>query len=220
MTPQSPSVQRPVIPEAKLLEVRSLFQPDENATAFLEVDLDGSLKFHKSSLILTDRRLLACQDGQKNWQIWDLQPDSRLLLNDHAGVGSLELVSHGERQGVWRFTLGLQASATRMVAQLERQMAQVDGEGRALQTVLTEAVCPVCQAPLEEGADECTRCGREDLAPPSTWTLLKLWRFGRPYRNQLLLGFALTLTMMNVDGFNGIVVIGWVVESQRSTKFS
>jgi len=193
MTPTTPSAQRPVIPDARLSEVQSLFQPDENATAFLEVDLDGSLKFHKSALILTDRRLLARAEGQKNWQIWDLQPDSRLLLSDHAGVGSLELVSQGHRQAVWRFTLGLQASASRMVAQLERRAAQLSGEGRPLQAVLSEAVCPVCQAPLEEGADECTRCGREDLAPPSTWTLLKLWRFGRPYRNQLLLGFALTL---------------------------
>jgi len=65
MTPTTPSAQRPVIPDAKLSEVRSLFQSDENATAYLEVDLDESLKFHKSSLILTDRRLLARSEGQK-----------------------------------------------------------------------------------------------------------------------------------------------------------
>jgi ATP-binding cassette subfamily B protein len=29
--------------------------------------------------------------------------------------------------------------------------------------------------------------------PPSTWTLLRLWRFARPYRGQLLLGFVLML---------------------------
>ncbi|TXI63114.1 MAG: ABC transporter ATP-binding protein, partial [Limnohabitans sp.] len=192
MTPQTPSLQRPAVPDAKLLEVRSVFQPDENATAFLDVDLDGSLNFHKTTLILTDRRLLARSEGQKNWQIWDLQPDSRLQLSDHAGVGMLELVADGRRQAVWRFTLGMQASASRMVAQLERQTAQ-EQDGRPLQALIGGAVCPVCQAPLEEGADECTRCGREDLAPPSTWTLLKLWRFGRPYRKQLLTGFALTL---------------------------
>jgi ATP-binding cassette subfamily B protein len=28
---------------------------------------------------------------------------------------------------------------------------------------------------------------------PSTWTLLRLWRFARPYRWQLFMGFALTL---------------------------
>jgi ATP-binding cassette, subfamily B, bacterial len=193
MTLTPPSAQRPVLPDARLSEVRSLFQPDENATAFLEVDLNGSLQFHKSALILTDRRLLARTEGQKNWQIWDLPADARLLLNDHAGVGSLELVAAGRRLALWRFTLGLQASASRMAAQLERQLAQRSTEGKPLQMVLSGAVCPVCQAPLEEGAEECTRCGREDLTPPSTWTLLKLWRFGRPYRKQLLLGFGLTL---------------------------
>ena len=192
MTLTTSSAQRPVMPEARLSEVRSLLLPDENATAFLEVDLDGSLKFHKSALILTDRRLLARVEGQKNWQIWQLSPDARLLLSDHGGVGSLELVCEGRRQAVWRFTLGMQAAASRMAAQLERQGQQED-EGRPLQMALGGAVCPVCQAPLEEGADECTRCGRSDLAPPSTWTLLKLWRFGQPYRKQLLLGFMLTL---------------------------
>ncbi|MFJ1306722.1 hypothetical protein ACIKSB_19145, partial [Acinetobacter baumannii] len=29
--------------------------------------------------------------------------------------------------------------------------------------------------------------------PPSTWALLRLWRFARPYRWQLLTGFALLL---------------------------
>ncbi len=100
MTPVTSSAQRPVIPEGRLSEVRSLFQPDENAAAFLEVDLDGSLKFHKTALILTDRRLLARADGEKNWQSWDLQPDSRLQLSDHAGVGTLELLGQGRRQAV------------------------------------------------------------------------------------------------------------------------
>ena len=193
MTPSLSSAQRPVIPDDRLSEVRALFQPDENATAFLDVDLDGSLKFHKTALILTDQRLLSRAEGQKNWQICELASDAHLRLSDHAGVGSLELVSGGVREGVWRFTLGLQAGAERMVAQLERQQAQRSADGKPLQLALTGAVCPVCQAPLEVGAEECASCGREDLSPPSTWTLLKLWRFGRPYRKQLLLGFVLTL---------------------------
>ena len=30
-------------------------------------------------------------------------------------------------------------------------------------------------------------------APPTTWTLFRLWRFARPYRGMLLAGFLLTL---------------------------
>jgi ATP-binding cassette subfamily B protein len=55
------------------------------------------------------------------------------------------------------------------------------------------SVCPVCQASLSEDDDECPVCSREDLNPPSTWTLLKLWRFARPYKRSLLIGFLLTL---------------------------
>ncbi len=192
MTPNTPSVQRPVIPEAWLSEVQSWLQPHENATAFLEVDLNASLTFAKTALILTDRRLLAWAEGAKSPEIWALQPGMHLQLSDHAGVGMLELLLPQQRLAVWRFTLGLQAQAGRLQTQLARWAAPTE-EGRPLQTALVGATCPVCQAMLPEGEDECRVCGREDLEPPSTWTLLKLWRFGRPYRKQLLAGFALTL---------------------------
>ena len=53
--------------------------------------------------------------------------------------------------------------------------------------------CPSCKAPLEPGQDECPICTRVIHTPPSTWTLLRLWRFARPYRKQLAAGFFLTL---------------------------
>jgi ATP-binding cassette subfamily B protein len=43
----------------------------------------------------------------------------------------------------------------------------------------------------EDAAQDITAEAAE--APPSTWVLLRLWRFARPYRGQLLLGFLLTL---------------------------
>ncbi|MEG7685983.1 hypothetical protein, partial [Listeria monocytogenes] len=48
-------------------------------------------------------------------------------------------------------------------------------------------------ASMSEDDDECPVCSREDLNPPSTWTLLKIWRFARPYKRSLLIGFLLTL---------------------------
>jgi ATP-binding cassette subfamily B protein len=192
MTPTPSSASRPVIPDAWLAEVKSLFQPDENVSAFLEVDLNKSLKFAKTALILTDQRLLTRFEDQKNWQSWDLEPDLTLKLSDHAGVGSLELVRGDVRLAVWRFTLGLQAAASRMVGQLDLHKSD-EAQGVPLQKRLSGSVCPVCQAVLSEDDAECTSCGREDLTPPSTWTLLKLWRFARPYRTSLLSGFLLTL---------------------------
>jgi ATP-binding cassette subfamily B protein len=46
---------------------------------------------------------------------------------------------------------------------------------------------------VDASDEECAVCLEKDQAPTSTWTLFKLWRFARPYRGQLLLGFVLTL---------------------------
>jgi ATP-binding cassette subfamily B protein len=42
--------------------------------------------------------------------------------------------------------------------------------------------CPSCHAPLPPDSDECPICTRELNTPPSTWVLLRLWRFARPYQ--------------------------------------
>ena len=183
----------PGIPEAWQAEVRNLLQPQENVSAGLEVDLDGKLFFVKSMVILTEQRVLFRCGVQKAWQSWPLQPDLSLKLSDHAGVGTLALASPTGQLAVWRFTLGLQSAAARWVSQFEHQRAQLSGVGLPLQQNLSEPVCPVCQAAMREDEEDCPRCGREDLAPPSTWTLLKLWRFAKPYKMSLLAGFVLTL---------------------------
>jgi ATP-binding cassette subfamily B protein len=190
---------RQVLPDAWQVEVHSCLQPQENATAWLEVDLDGSLRFVKSAIILTDQRVLSRLEGEKNWSSWAFQPGLSLKLTDHAGVGSLALTNADGQLAVWRFTLGLQAAVTRWVAQFESQLAHQQApsggssEGRPLQAVLSGSVCPVCQTVMGDEDEECPSCGREDLAPPSTWTLFKLWRFARPYQRSLLAGFSLTL---------------------------
>ena len=55
------------------------------------------------------------------------------------------------------------------------------------------ALCPNCETPLLAGQEECPVCSKEIHEPPSTWTLLRLGRFARPYRGQLLAGFLLSL---------------------------
>jgi ATP-binding cassette, subfamily B, bacterial len=201
MTSTSPlaSASRQVLPDAWQAEVHSCLQPDENATAWLEVDLDGSLRFAKSVVILTDQRVLSRAPGEKNWSSWALQAGFALKLSDHAGVGTLVLTSPEGQLAVWRFTLGLQAAVARWIVQFESQLAQAvakpgdASDGRPLQSLLSGSVCPVCQQVMSDDDEECPSCGREDLAPPSTWTLFKLWRFAKPYQRSLLAGFLLTL---------------------------
>ncbi|PUE11042.1 ABC transporter [Limnohabitans sp. T6-5] len=186
---------RQVVPDAWQTEVSAHLHSDENALACLEVDLNGQLQFAKNVIILTDRRVLSPDGPEKSWRSWALQPDLSLKLSDHAGVGTLELSSPQGRLAVWRFTLGLQAAVARWVVQFESQLANLGSvsQGRPLQTVLTRSLCPVCQSPMRDDEDECPQCGREDLTPPSTWTLFKLWRFAKPYQGSLLAGFVLTL---------------------------
>ena len=192
MIPTNPPATQPVVPEAWLQRLQSALLPGENASACLEVDLDHSLRFARAALILTDQRLLSCAGDEKNWQGWSLSEGLRMQVSDHAGVATLALFLDGQRLAAWRCTLGLQAAAVHFTDQFHNRCAGLQ-EGVPLQNRLGSAACPVCQTVISDGAEECPGCGRQDLAPPSTWTLLKLWRFARPYKTSLLAGFVLTL---------------------------
>ena len=60
-------------------------------------------------------------------------------------------------------------------------------------TLHSDAVCPVCESTIPRGNDECPSCAKTLHAPPSAWTLFRLWRFAKPYKRPLLGGFILTL---------------------------
>ena len=167
---------------------------DENVLSRLEVDLDGQLRFATSPLVLTDRRLLTHSgdaSGSGAWRSWPIQPGLQLRHHDHAGVGTLSLHDANGQLSHWRFTLALHAPVLRLVEQFERRL-------QALQTGVAEEEddstrCPTCKAQMPPDAEECPVCHRENQAPPSTWVLLRLWRFARPYQGKLLAGFLLTL---------------------------
>jgi len=192
MTPLTPSLPRSVVPDAWLSVVNGALLAQENVLACLEVDLDASLRFRKNLLILTDQRLLARSDDEKSWQDWPLDPRLTLSLSDHAGVAQLSLQDEqGHALGQWRMTLGLQAGASRLLAQWREGLLRRErGEAAAS---APDSACPVCHQPWPADEEECPSCAREELTPASTWTLFKLWRFAKPYQGQLLAGFLLTL---------------------------
>ena len=196
-----------------LAGLASQLATQENVLCILLVDLDQALRFAAGALVLTDRRLLS-RNAAGAWSSLFLQntanqPIQNLDLRhfDHAGVGTLELHdAPGEpsrRLASWRFTLSANVQALRLVRLFAQQQAQRQagaagpnallpgGQGNSLPR------CPECAAPLLQGSDECPACDHSDhsdpLPPPSTWVLLRLWRFARPYRWQLLSGFLLTL---------------------------
>ncbi|MBV8503971.1 MAG: ABC transporter ATP-binding protein [Paucibacter sp.] len=164
--------------------------PGENVAAPLEVDLDAELHFARGLLTLTNRRLLAWEPSTRAWTEWELRPELSVRISDHAGVGLLELVDGRGRLATWRFTLQMTLQAQRWQEAFEKR----DEPPR--ESAEDVSYCPSCKAPLPPDSEECPTCERELHTPPSTWVLLRLWRFAYPYRGQLLSGFLLMLGAM------------------------
>ena len=179
------------LPDAWRAEVELQLTNEEEVLAWLEIDLDVRLHFTQGLVVVTDRRLLAKGLEETVWRDWIYRKGMVLQRHDHAGVGSLELHDDEARLACWRYTLGHNTAALRLVEHFERQLnGWIKGHSVSRQT---EIVCPNCKAPLMPGQEECPICTREIHAPPTTWTLFRLWRFAKPYNGQLLAGFLLML---------------------------
>ena len=156
------------------------------------------MRFTAGQLVLGSRTLHARVGPDADWQSWPIDTGLSLRLSDHGGVGLLELHDEVRVLAHWRFTLGLHAQAARLLDQFERRQAELarGDEGAPLQSRLVReeaGTCPTCAAPLPEDSESCPVCERELQTPPSTWVLLRLARFAKPYQGRLLAGFLLTL---------------------------
>jgi ATP-binding cassette subfamily B protein len=166
-------------------------QDGEAILAQVELDLDTNLRFAAGIVVVTSTRLLTKTQGDADWSEWRYRPNLILTHHDHAGVGTLELHDDTARLASWRFTLNQNPDALRVIDAFKQQCnAAVSERPHA---AAKEAVCPSCKAPLEPGQEECAICTTEVLTPPSTSNLFRLWRFAKPYKGQLILGFFLTL---------------------------
>ncbi len=179
------------IPEAWRAEVEKQLIAGENAVTSVEVDLDAKLHFAKGLIVLTERRIVARAPGEALWKTWGVREQLHLKHHDHAGVGHLELSDESGRLAVWRFTLGHNLLAIRL---LDQYLLQRESQATGKPVEREEGdFCPSCKAPLEPDQDECPVCKKVIHTPPSTWTLLRLWRFARPYNKEIAVGFTLTL---------------------------
>jgi ABC-type multidrug transport system fused ATPase/permease subunit len=182
---------RQVVSAAWQLALHTQLQPNETAIASVELDLDANLHFASGILVVTNLRLLVKASSDGDWTEWLHRQDLTLAHYDHAGVGTLELHSRTARLACWRYTLGHNPEALRLIGHFEQQR-EAAVSGHPVYEPEQE-ICPSCKAPLPPDQEECPICTREIPTPPSTWTLFRLWRFARPYRGQLLAGFLLTL---------------------------
>lgn len=158
--------------------------------ARLTIDLDANGRFETGQLVLT-RSALWHWSTATGWQQHGLATGQQLLHSDQGGVSTLDLVGPGGLLARWRFTLAQTAMALRLQRQFDRTLA-VLGSGAVLPDQ-SLGHCPSCGAALPPDSDDCEACEGQRSQPPSTWVLLRLWRFARPYRWQLLAGFLLTL---------------------------
>jgi ATP-binding cassette, subfamily B, bacterial len=154
------------------------------------------LNFSAGVLVLTTQRLLSWEPGgaAAGWREWPLEPELCLKHSDFAGVAQLSLHNEMQRLGTWRCTATQNPRLLRFVADFGQKLQRLKSGSPATATVKsTTQHCDLCNAELSPNSDECPQCAREQHTPPSTWVLLRLWRFARPYRGQLALGFGLTL---------------------------
>ncbi len=187
---RSPTVAA-VLPEPWRPEIVTMLNTDESVVAWLELDLTRLLHFAQGIVVLTNQRWLAKPPGEASWRHWHLQPGLRLDHRDHAGIGTLDLCNSSGLLARWRHTLGRDSAVRRLTDQFNEQI-QARVEQRPVVPALA-AVCPRCENPVPAGHDTCPTCAKTIYAPPSAWTLLRLWRFAKPYRRRLLAGFVLTL---------------------------
>jgi ATP-binding cassette subfamily B protein len=173
--------------------VAQTLNDNESVIAVLELDLNEQLHFAKGLVCLTNQGLIASKEEFASWSRWPFSDDLKLQLHDHAGVANLELIGKAGRLVNWRFTLAQNPVANRLVQHFQVELAKFLGKFKPELAEATQPLCPTCWVPLPPDQDECPACSSENLTPPSTWTLLRLWRFAKPYKGQLLAGFALTL---------------------------
>jgi ATP-binding cassette subfamily B protein len=178
-----------------------VLRPNEELVLALELDLNQQLQFSSGLVCLTNQGLIAfnhqhdvaaAQDPAA-WSYWNFADGLKLHLHDHAGVASLELFDQDQRLALWRFTLAQNPVANRLLQQYKIEFAKSMGHELDNGLEQTQPLCPSCWVPLPPDQDECPACTSENLTPPSTWTLFRLWRFAKPYQGQLLVGFLLTL---------------------------
>jgi ATP-binding cassette subfamily B protein len=178
--------------------------PGEIPLAWVETDLDQSLRYARGLVVLTDRRLLSAgppngKNGHSSAddaavQTWPLDTGTTLQARDQAGTGVLELLDDGGRLQHWRYTAGKSAPAHRLVERFNRfrQGDQPSDDDESASEILG-AICPSCGAMLSPDQEVCPDCESSKAKPP-VQSLFRLKRFAKPQLAVILLGFALMLS--------------------------
>ncbi len=180
-----------ILPSGWAQAIEPFLESDEKILAWVEPNLDQQLFFSTGALVLTSRRLLAREPGASDWLAWPVSVSHSLQYRDHAGVGTIELFDGEIRLGVWRHTLGM-TPAVRRLSDLFADLQQTLADPTRL-IEADAASCPTCGTPFAPDQDDCAVCNEDPTGPSTTWALLRLARFAKPYRLPLIIGFILSV---------------------------
>src|SRR5262245_59483636 len=94
------------MPESIAARFRQHSLAGESVVAWFETDLNQNLRFEPGYVLLTDRRLMsfAGSESANGFADWPIGPAYSLRAEEHAGLGSMELLEGERRIGRWRFT--------------------------------------------------------------------------------------------------------------------
>jgi len=181
------------LPEAFRGRFQAAALAGESPVAWLSLDLDSNLRFAAGLVVLTDRRLLSFPPAENGAQgrdvsTWPLAETTALEVDEHAGLGTLELFRGDLRLARWRYTAAHSPAAQRLA---RRHATLTRAPGAAVEGSKT-TVCPSCGAVLDADVAECPAC-KPEVGEPSRYVLLRLVRFAAPWMPVILLAFALTL---------------------------
>ncbi len=179
-TPPAALISKPATDPAETLQAHadSLIGAGERVVARLQTDLNADLHFHQGLIVLTNQRLLHLELGAgPRIQVtpWKLTEVDELTLEEYGATAALNLQNQGSGIFHWRLTGGRVREADSLVAKFRAQRKLA-----------------LANAPEETDTEE-PEPTEDDAGGPPRKALLRLWQFGQPWRNQLVLAFILTL---------------------------
>ena len=179
------------VPMAWQASVQEALQSSEKILAVVELDLDSGLHFNNGILLITDMRILARESSQANWVEWPYHSGLTMTFHDRPSIGYLELSNEKVQLARWCFTRSHNLSARSLMDKFAFQLEQ-HITGKQIPFVKKHKRTHN-KYKLKRHREEVLLLGKPDQRSSTTSTLFRLWRFARPYRNQLILGLIFIL---------------------------
>ncbi len=199
------------IPEPLREAAEASMQRGESPLAWVIVDLDTSLCYETSLIVLTTCRVvsvlapketdlsdLSGPSGPRSCVCdWPLEAIDGAQAQEQGSLGRLELCGPGGPLHLWRYTIGRSSLVHRFVQQLG-QMRRPDRSASASAGQMAMVNCPSCGVVLAAEQGVCPECQSANGKRAGT-SLWRLFEIAKPWKWQVLLGFLLMVASTNAN---------------------